>query len=229
MEQQLFCIEDDIETMLSNLVEEVTTSDNNHTFSIFITNFFDSPTELERLIQHYQPDIICFQNLTYDSLQTILNLPITKNNYYFDNISAELATEIVCSKYPIVVKESFPFHISSCNSYVHVTDIAFPVNQFQPDGDSITIVNAVLDHSESMRQNQFSELLKMFSDNNQDNVFITIGTCSLDTKFEIESWSEINSHSESNHKALYTNSRYYYANMSDEDSNGEWLFCKFIK
>lgn len=221
-------LEDELENMLENLVseEQKLSGNGQHSFSIFVSSYFDI-NELADEIARYNPDIICFQHLNYDSLTSLLQLDFIRQHYYYSaNVNTD-NREVIFSKFPVVIMESFPFHISSCNAYINVADLAFPVNQFPPDGDSITLINVSFDRSDAMRQNQFSELLKTFTE--QENVFVCASTRHLDSTYIPDVWSEINSNGEQSHKAIYYNSRYYYSVSNEESHNGEWIYCKFSK
>lgn len=242
-----FIDEDDDELLLQNLVSVATSgliiSDeqpevehleeefdlSTHHFTLFITDFCE-----ESLLIKNNADIICFQQITYTQFQELLTWEFIKKNYYIsqnfsNNILLSTTFQIILSKMPIITNEFFPFHVSSCNGYIFIIDISFPVNIFQPNGDTITIVNVVLDTIDAMRQNQFEELQTMFKVKSLDNVFLCCGTKSLDTKFVSDVWSSVNDATlQEEHKAVYYTSKYYFLKNSQVDGFSH-LLLEFTK
>ena len=130
-----------------------------------LQHFFD-------LVSQYNPDIICLQEVTNLILAKILRQKWAK--MYFAStkkIKDRACGEVIFSKFPISLSESFPFRQTAAGNCINITHINIPLNYVLPTpgeedvtGDTITIVNCQFEKLKpfsDMRKEQFRSIVNL--------------------------------------------------------------------
>jgi tyrosyl-DNA phosphodiesterase 2 len=125
------------------------------------------------LVLEYNPDIICLQEVTNLVLQKIIRQKWSK--MYFlstKKIKDRVCGEVMLSKFPISLSETFPFKQTAAGNSINISHINIPLNYVIPvpgeedvTGDCITIVNCQLEKLKTfsdMRKEQFRSLVNLF-------------------------------------------------------------------
>ena len=162
-------------------------------FTILSLNLWNDKEDQERRIRSFCerisnmeqiPDVICLQEVNYPIFKTLLNQHWTAP--YFSSITPSIleknkelsnrdAFEVIFSKFPITLSESFPFQQSTGNQFVHVIDLQIPLNYFPPNYNynilnpqpeytkTITIMNTQLEKLKAFSEMRKQQLYGLFS------------------------------------------------------------------
>ncbi len=120
--------------------------------------------------------------------------------YHINRVSitnpSRVKTEVILSKFPMTINESFKFKNTMMNNYANIVDLSIPINGRCPNGDKITIVTSQLDgllHYSAYRKDQFYSLINLISENN--NIFFLGDTNFTDAGEDVieipEHWQDV--------------------------------------
>jgi len=187
-----------------------------------LQNFFD-------LVCNCDPDIICLQEVTNLVLTKILRQKWAK--VYFAStkkIRERICGEVILSKFPISLCETFPFRQTAAGNCINITHINIPLGYILPTpgeenlvGDCIAIINCQLEKLKpfsEMRKEQFRSLVNLMC--RQTCVFIVGDTNFTDEHLDSldipvpyrDVWYEMGEQNE--HQFTYdsTKNRYIHGN-----------------
>ena len=121
---------------------------------------------LTTLLQSLDADIICLQNVLLTCIKSILDTDWGKHYHYntIDN-NNRIHTELILSRYPIIVNESLQFNTTLHNNYLTIVDINIPIGSNITMKDNLTIGTAQLDSISYYQENQIESTLHLLNDN----------------------------------------------------------------
>ena len=156
-----------------------------------------------QVMRNIEPDIICIQEITQPLLQKLFQQEWTKS--YFKSTYKIVTNnnecgELILSKFPILKKETFPFHNTLTGQCVHISHIQIPLNYFQKKENemeytSFPVITTQLEKLRSYSDTRKEQLYSLFNMVSQlPTVFILSDTNLTDEDSDIitlpEGWND---------------------------------------
>lgn len=133
---------------------------------------------LNEILGELCPDIVCLQEVTNQSLSEFLKSAWSKEYYVSTYHIDRRYGEVIFSKYPYVLNESFPLSQTYMNRHINVMDLSIPINSDGlPLGHRMTVVAVHLESlpdNKRLRKNQLYSIFELME--NESNVFILADT-----------------------------------------------------